>query len=85
MSSFAEAIDEYAGLCKSLLSGGQVDGLILIAPPNEIFEEPIVHNEKPIVLCAAKPATVTAGWEKAVPIVLDNRKAMQDLVEHLGW
>ncbi len=83
LCTFAPGIDEYIDFWRSFAAGGQVDGAILIAPPLDIYEQPVQPGDKPVVLCASKPPARDRGWGVVGSLTVDNRKAMEELVEHL--
>jgi DNA-binding LacI/PurR family transcriptional regulator len=80
--SFAPGRDDYIEMWRTLVSGGQVDGLILVAPPADIFQEEIYPSDKPTVLCAARPPD-NEHWRNISSVTLDNRTAMRALMQHL--
>ena len=83
LSSFAHASDAYTDLWLNFVGGGQIDGIILVAPPAEIFDQTIRSSFKPIVMCAAQPTAGKAEWEKVDRVMLDNESGMRRAVEHL--
>lgn len=83
LSSFAHASDAYIDLWLNFVGGGQIDGIILVAPPAEIFDQTIRNSFKPIVMCAAQPTAGKSEWEKVDRVMLDNESGMRRAVEHL--
>lgn len=83
LCTFAPGIDEYIDFWRSFAAGGQVDGSILIAPPLDIYEQAVLPGDKPVVLCASKPPSREKGWSSVGSLSVDNRKAMNKIVEHL--
>jgi len=83
LCTFAPGIDEYIDFWRSFVSGRQVDGLILIAPPVDIFSHQITPYDRPVVLCAAEPPKQAKTWAAAGAVTLDNGAPMRELVEHL--
>lgn len=81
--SFAPGIEEYIAFWRTFVSGGQVDGVILIAPPVDIFDQTIGKGDRPTVLCAAEPPKKASSWDASGAVTLDNRSAMERLVDHL--
>ena len=84
LCTFAPGIDEYIDFWRSFAAGGQVDGAILIAPPLDIYDQSVQPGDKPVVLCASKPPSREKGWGVVGSLAVDNRKAMEKLVEHLA-
>ncbi len=83
LCSFAPNIDDYVSMWRKFAAGGQVDGAILIAPANEIFAHSVKPGDRPVVLCACKPPDGKRGWGKVGSVTIDNRTAMNDVVDHL--
>ncbi len=81
MCMLAPGIEEYIGFWRALVSGRQVDGVVLLAPPTDLFKHPIEPPDKPVVLCAAEPPAKAASWKAAGSVTLDNATAMRQLVE----
>jgi DNA-binding LacI/PurR family transcriptional regulator len=57
--------------------------LVLIAPPVDIFRHPIEAGDAPVVLCAAAPPAYADTWASAGAVTLDNKSAMEKLVNHV--
>ena len=83
LCSFAHTTEACMDQLRALAGGGQVDGLLLIAPGMELFSQPFV-SDVPIALCAARPKGPASGWSRVDSVILDNDKAMQKLVRHLA-
>ena len=83
LCTFAPGIDEYIDFWRSFVSGRQVDGLILIAPPVDIFSHEITSYDRPVVLCAAEPPRNAKTWAAAGAVTLDNETPMRELIHHL--
>ncbi len=81
---FAPGISEYIRLWKTLARGGQVDGVILVAPPMDIYAEAVHADDKPAVLCASRPPRPRNGWENVDSVALNNEQAMARLITHLN-
>ena len=81
--SFAPGIEEYIAFWRSFVSGGQVDGVILIAPPVDLFNQSVGPSDRPTILCAAEPPKKATSWQRAGAVTVDNRSAMDRLVHHL--
>ena len=83
LCTFAPGIDEYIAMWRRFVGGGHVDGAILIAPPVDLYDQKVMANDRPTVLCSSAPENNTKGWGNVGAIKLHNRKAMIRLVEHL--
>lgn len=86
MCSFAPGIEEFIRLWKMFSRGGHVvDGVILVAPPMDLYNEAVQSDDRPVILCASRPArSAAAGWDKVDFVALDNETAMLGLVDHLA-
>lgn len=82
--SFAHGVADYMKLWRELTHSGQVDGLILIDPPLELFGETCDARRLPLVLCASRPPGRAGGWSRVDTVTVDNRKVMGDIVAHLA-
>lgn len=82
LCSFAHTAAAFRGELRALGGGGQVDGLLLIAPGLELFAQPFACDV-PVVLCAARPERAARGWGRLDSVILDNDKAMGRLLRHL--
>ncbi len=84
LSSFAHGNADYIRLWKELAEGGRVDGVILIAPPTEILDEPVRPNYVPVVLCACSGEKRTGkGWAQLDSVTVDNDKGISQTLTHL--
>lgn len=83
LCSFAHTPEGYLKELRTLGGGGQVEGLILVAPFTSLFKKPISFSV-PIILCAARPGPQDLGWESRDSVTLDNKTAMEALLEHLS-
>ncbi|MCO6400066.1 MAG: LacI family DNA-binding transcriptional regulator [Verrucomicrobia bacterium] len=81
--SIAHGNDDYSQLLNEMLASGQVDGLILIDPPLDLFNSPLPEKHIPLVLCASQPPDGARAWRELDSVTVDNAKAMRDLVRHL--
>jgi len=81
--SFAHDTADYFALAQDLLTGGQVQGLILIDPPMELYSQPLPANAIPAVLCASRARDARSSWQGVDSVTADNVLVMNQLVEHL--
>jgi DNA-binding LacI/PurR family transcriptional regulator len=68
---------------RSLAGGREVDGVVLIAPPVDLFEHQVGLDDKPVVLCACRPEDRRNGWSRVPTVTVDNVTPMKQLVERL--
>ncbi|HBA85892.1 MAG TPA: hypothetical protein DCZ95_17550 [Verrucomicrobia bacterium] len=83
MSSFAHGADDYVRLWDEFNESGRADGIILIAPPRDIFKHSISSDNVPVVLCASRPPEHSEGWGQVDTVTINNRKGFRDLMVHL--
>lgn len=81
--TFAPGIEEYIDFWRSLVAGRDVDGLILIAPPLDLFQHARETTDKPVAICAAAPPHDAVTWKRAAAVTLNNEAPMERLVKHL--
>ncbi len=84
LSSFAHGPDDYIRLWREFARRGRADGLILIAPPLDIFNHKIMSEDIPVVLCAARAAPALGQWSQVDSVCVDNRKGLDQLLSHLA-
>lgn len=82
LCSFAHSAEAYRAEMRALGGGGQVEGLLLIAPGMDLFARPFACDV-PVVLCAARPDRAATGWSRVDSVILDNDTAMRGLIRHL--
>ncbi len=80
--SFAHGPEDFVALYQRMAADGQVQGLILIAPPLDLFETR-PDATLPQVLCAAAPPPRKRRWRGTDFIAMDNAASMGDLLRHL--
>ena len=83
LTCFAHSADDYIDLWRQFTAARQVDAMILIAPPPELFSETVDWQELPLVLCASSASKNRKGWQNVDSVTLDNRGAMDMLLDHL--
>lgn len=83
LCSFAHSADAFRSELRALSGGGQVEGVLLIAPGLDLFTQPLV-SDVPVVLCAARPDGAAMGWKRVDSVTLDNASAMRGLIRHLA-
>lgn len=83
LSSFAHGNADYLRLWRELSSGGRVDGIILVAPPLDIFSAAVESQYVPSVLCACRPQRSRKGWGQVDTVTLDNAAGFTALLDHL--
>lgn len=83
LCSFTPFLDEYVEQWRLFAQGGQVDGVILIAPSLELFDHSVQPGDVPTVVCAADSSAGGPSWGRVDSVTMDNAAAMRMLVEHL--
>lgn len=84
LSSFAHDQDDFIRLWLEFAEGGRADGVILIAPPLALMEQMVKPEHVPSILCACTaPKANKKGWTQVDSVVLDNRKAFEQILRHL--
>lgn len=84
LSTFAHGPEDYARFWQRMADTRQTDGIILIAPPLELFTTTPHPDDFPIVLCASRPPPDAApGWERVATATVTNREAMTELLRAL--
>lgn len=81
--SIAHGIDDYYRLFDELRTSGQVDGVIIIDPPLDLFKRPLPAGHLPLVLCACSAPANAHAWRKVDSVTVDNSGVMAQLVQHL--
>lgn len=66
---------EYGALARETLGRGGVDGLIMIAPPLDVFRGTMPAARVPVVLVSARPSRGRNGWWRAHTVTVDNEAA----------
>lgn len=81
--SFAHGHEDYLRLYDRMSGEGQIDGLLLIAPPEQLYLRP-APARIPAVLCASRPRDGRREWKECDAVALDNRTAMREIVRRLA-
>jgi len=79
----AHSTEDYIHLWQRFAQGGQVDGIILVAPPMKLLAQQVGDREVPVVLCACHAPQSRKGWKNVDAVILDNARACRSLMEHL--
>ena len=83
LCSFTPYLDEYVEQWRMFAQGGQVDGVILIAPSQDLFDHSVQPGDVPTVVCCADPGLGGPSWARVDSVNIQNAKAMDQLIEHL--
>jgi DNA-binding LacI/PurR family transcriptional regulator len=82
LSSFAHGSEDYVKFWRRMIDTRQADGIILIAPPLGIFDQPPHRRDYPTALCACRPPPAAApGWADIPSATVNNRTAVMALLE----
>jgi len=84
LCSFAHDTPDYLQLAGELQRNGRTDGVILVDPPIDLFQEPLLPGGAPAVLCASRPLQPRSPWAQVDSVTVDNREAMRRLVAGLA-
>lgn len=82
LCTFAHTAEDYAELLREMVMGGQVDGVIALAPYSGVYKQ-APGDAVPVVLCASRPPRGADRWKRCPHVVFDNRAAMRSLLDHL--
>jgi len=82
LCTFAHSVEDYLTELRAVALGGQVEGVVLVAPYVDLFDHELASSV-PVVLCAARPGSDAGAWSRCDGVTLDNEKAVLDLVQHL--
>lgn len=82
--SVAHDDHDYAAILRRFCANRLVDGLVLIAPPAPLFEEPLPINALPLVLCAGCEYRKGNPWTKIHSVVTDNYGGMREMMAFLA-
>lgn len=80
---FAHGSDDYISLWKRFARSGEVDGVVVVAPPLALFSESVEPIDCPVVLCACDAKNSRKGWRNIDSSSMNNEKALNDLLLHL--
>ncbi len=83
LSCFAHSTEDFIALWRKFAQSGQVDGTVLIAPPTELLAHEVDPGDVPVVLCACQAPNSRKGWKGVDTVMLDNRKAIEEMLKHL--
>ena len=81
--SIAHGIEDYFRLFADLSVSGQVDGIVLIDPPLDLFGQVLADDHIPLVLCASRAQEQAHTWRNVDSVTVDNSHVMARIVEHL--
>jgi LacI family transcriptional regulator, galactose operon repressor len=84
MCSFAHGVEDYQQMAFEWMTGGRVDGIILIDPPMELFDAPLLPRTVPVVLCASRAVRPESVWHDTDSVTVDSRVVMAQLVSQLA-
>lgn len=83
LSCIAHDPEDYVQLAEAFARGRRVDGVILLAPPDAIFERPAHGILVPMVLCACSGERRGRGWDRVDTVTVRNEEGMTALLRHL--
>jgi LacI family transcriptional regulator len=83
LSSIAHSTEDYIRLWRHFATGNRVDGIVLVAPTVELYEHQVDPELIPSALCLSRPTRNRKGWDAVDSVTLDNREAMERLLQHV--
>lgn len=83
LCSFTPYLDEFVEQWHLFAQGGQVDGVILVAPEIDLFRHSVQPDDVPCVVCCATPQWGGPSWRCVDSVNLANADGMQQLIRHL--
>jgi len=83
LSCLAHGPEDYISLWRRFAVGGQVDGIILVAPPLKILDHQVEPGDIPLTLCACHASRNRRGWNAVDAVSLNNVGAKNAILEHL--
>jgi LacI family transcriptional regulator len=83
LCSFTPYLDEYVEQWRLFAQGGQVDGVVLIAPEVDLFRHSVQPGDVPCAVVCADPTWGGASWRYVDSVNLANAEGMRALVNHL--
>lgn len=81
--SIAHGDEDYFRLLEGLAASRQVDGIVLIDPPLQLFARTRPNPPLPFVLCACRAPRQAPVWKRVDDVTADNAGPMERLVTHL--
>lgn len=83
LCSFAHSDRDYVKLWQKFSSQRFVDGIILIAPPSQIYDCSHPDSPLPTVICSSRPPKNVSGWNRVDRVVIDNCEGFKKIMEQL--
>jgi len=81
LCSFGRNEESFIKLWQGVIRQGLVDGVILVAPPNALMQQPF-DCELPVVLCSSRPAP-NHGWDQVSTVTVDNRAGLTAMLDKM--
>lgn len=83
LCSFTPYLDEYVEQWRMFAQGGQLDGVILIAPEEDLFRQSVQPGDVPCVVCNADPRRGGPSWRYVDSVNWSNAENILEVVTHL--
>jgi LacI family transcriptional regulator len=83
LSCIAHGHEDYIQLWQTFAKRGRVDGVVLLAPPTQLLDQPFSLNQVPVILCACRADRQREGWRTADTVSVNNARAIHELLDHL--
>lgn len=83
LCSFTPYLDEYVEQWRLFAQSGQVDGVILIAPEEDLFRHSVQPGDVPCVICNADPGRGGPSWRYVDSVNWSNAENILEVVANL--
>jgi len=82
--SFAHFEADYAALWQDIVTGGRVEGVIIVAPTSDFFNLELNASKIPMVICTGNPPRGKQLGPHADHVGMNNEQGMDAVVSHLA-
>lgn len=83
LCSFGSTLSSYLPIVRSFLQERAISGIILLAPNDGVYDEPLDAARKPIVLCAGRDDRPSGAWRDVMSVTIDNREGIRQMMGEL--
>ncbi|MDA3852414.1 MAG: LacI family DNA-binding transcriptional regulator [Spirochaetaceae bacterium] len=82
LSTFAHDDQDYWKLWQQVSQGDYSDGLIMVCPPDELYQNPVENQDFPMVICSSEPMG-DHTWRGISSVCFNNKEGMSKLLNYL--
>lgn len=82
--SFAHYEQDYRALWQDVVLGGQVEGVVVLAPTSDFFKLAAYLTRIPVVLCAGSPPRLKREWRAVDRVEMNNAQGMEAIIADLA-